>query len=99
MKRVSPSFFVRMLLAAALMKASDLPARDLATVDLTQWSPPDLAAVGEDPFGRLVKYGHALVTDTANEIGPRTPTSASAATISLARILTCRPALNPMQCR
>ena len=70
MKRVSPCFFVGILLAAALMKASDLPARDLATVDLTQWSPPDLAAVGNDPFGKLVKYGHALVTDTANEIGP-----------------------------
>ena len=70
MKRVSPGFLVGIVLAAALMKASDLPARDLATVDLTQWSPPDLAAVGNDPFGKLVKYGHALVTDTANEIGP-----------------------------
>lgn len=70
MKRVSPGLFVGIVLAAALMKASDLPARDLATVDLTQWSPPDLAAVGDDPFGKLVKYGHALVTDTANEIGP-----------------------------
>jgi thiosulfate dehydrogenase len=59
-----------MLLAAALIKAGHLLARDLVTVDLTQWSLPDLAAVGDDPFGRLVKYGHALVTNTANEIGP-----------------------------
>jgi len=26
--------------------------------------------VGDDPFGKLVKYGHALLADTANEIGP-----------------------------
>jgi len=26
--------------------------------------------VGDDPFGKLVKYGHALFADTANEIGP-----------------------------
>ena len=70
MTRVSRSLFVGMLLAAALIKAGHLLARDLVTVDLTQWSFPDLAAVGDDPFGRLVKYGHALVTNTANEIGP-----------------------------
>jgi cytochrome c len=70
MTRVSRSLFVGMLLAAALIKADHLLARDLVTVDLTQWSLPDLAAVGDDPFGRLVKYGHALVTNTANEIGP-----------------------------
>jgi thiosulfate dehydrogenase len=39
-------------------------------IDLTQWTPPDIGAVADDPFGRLVKYGHALFTDTANEIGP-----------------------------
>jgi thiosulfate dehydrogenase len=39
-------------------------------VDLTSWTPPDIASVGNDPFGALVKYGHALFTDTANEIGP-----------------------------
>jgi thiosulfate dehydrogenase len=70
MKRVSRCFLAGVLLAAALIEAGNLPARDLATVDLTQWSSPDLAAVGDDPFGKLVKYGHALVTDTANEIGP-----------------------------
>src|ERR1700747_3070801 len=70
MTRVSRSLFVGMLLAAALIKADHLLARDLVTVDLTQWSLPDLAAGGDDPFGRLVKYVHALVTNTANEIGP-----------------------------
>ena len=28
------------------------------------------AGVGDDPFGKLVKYGYALMTDTANQIGP-----------------------------
>jgi thiosulfate dehydrogenase len=39
-------------------------------IDLTRWTPPDIAKVADDPFGKLVKYGHALFTDTANEIGP-----------------------------
>jgi thiosulfate dehydrogenase len=26
--------------------------------------------LGDDPFGKLVKYGRKLFTDTANEIGP-----------------------------
>ena len=49
---------------------NQLPAAELPTIDLTQWTPPDIATVGDDPFGKLVKYGHALFTDTANEIGP-----------------------------
>lgn len=39
-------------------------------VDLTRWTPPDIATVGDDPDGALIKYGHRLFTDTANEIGP-----------------------------
>src|SRR5205823_12580685 len=39
MKR-SRSLFAAMLAAAALIKIGDPLARDLATVDLTQWSPP-----------------------------------------------------------
>jgi thiosulfate dehydrogenase len=49
------------------------PDRSIAgssEIDLTQWAPPDITTVADDPFGRLVKYGHALFTDTANEIGP-----------------------------
>jgi hypothetical protein len=38
-------------------------------IDLTQWTPPDNTAVGDEPFGTLVKYGYALFTDTADEIG------------------------------
>jgi thiosulfate dehydrogenase len=39
-------------------------------IDLTQWTPPAITTVANDPFGTLVKYGHTLFTDTANEIGP-----------------------------
>ena len=39
-------------------------------IDLTQWTPPDITTIADDPFGTLVKYGHALFTNTANEIGP-----------------------------
>ena len=39
-------------------------------VDLTKWTAPDIASVGDDPFGKLVKYGYALIGDTANQIGP-----------------------------
>src|SRR6202047_1686814 len=53
---------------AAPARAS--PAAEPIKIDLTQWTPPDIAMVGDDPFGKLVKYGHALFADTANEIGP-----------------------------
>jgi thiosulfate dehydrogenase len=61
---------------AAILTVAPLPldggsrADAPATVDLTKWTAPDIAAVGDDPFGQRVKYGYALFTDTANEIGP-----------------------------
>jgi thiosulfate dehydrogenase len=55
-------------LAASL--GSVVAAQEPAAVDLTKHSSPDIASVGDDAAGRLVKYGYALVTDTANEIGP-----------------------------
>ena len=70
MNLISARVFVGVLFAAALIGASGPLARDTLTVDLTKWSPPDLAEVGDDPLGKLVKYGHALVADTANQIGP-----------------------------
>ena len=42
-------------------------------VDLTRWSTPDIATVADDSLGKLVKKGHRLFTDTANEIGPTMP--------------------------
>jgi thiosulfate dehydrogenase len=49
---------------------SDRSIAGSSKIDLTKWAPPDITTVADDPFGRLVKYGHALFTDTANEIGP-----------------------------
>ena len=49
------------------------PATEPATIDLTQWALPSVASAGNDPFGRLVKYGYALFTDTPRNIGPTVP--------------------------
>jgi thiosulfate dehydrogenase len=43
---------------------------EVLQVDLTEWSPPKMSTLGNDPFSKLVKYGHALITNTPNEIGP-----------------------------
>jgi thiosulfate dehydrogenase len=56
--------------AIAMMLIGAVGAADAPKVDLTVWTPPDIATVGDDPFGTLVKYGYALMTDTANQIGP-----------------------------
>ncbi|HEV3372085.1 MAG TPA: c-type cytochrome, partial [Xanthobacteraceae bacterium] len=45
-------------------------AADVPQVNLTEWASPDIKSVGDDAFGKLVKYGYALMTDTANQIGP-----------------------------
>jgi thiosulfate dehydrogenase len=58
------------LAAAEVLLGCGLTAAETLTVDLTRWSPPDIATVGTDPFGKLVAYGHALLTDTAHQIGP-----------------------------
>jgi len=50
--------------------SNQMSAAETVAIDLTRWTPPDMSKVGEDPFGDLVKYGHALFTDTPNEIGP-----------------------------
>src|SRR5258708_19784728 len=45
-------------------------AADVPQINLTEWTPPDIKTVGDDAFGKMVKYGYALMTDTANQIGP-----------------------------
>src|SRR5260221_6019136 len=45
-------------------------AADVPQINLTEWAPPDIKTVGDDAFGKMVKYGYALMTDTANQIGP-----------------------------
>jgi thiosulfate dehydrogenase len=68
---------VVVLIAIASMSpafsASGTRAQGVPTLDLTQHKAPDIDSVGDDAFGKLVKYGYALVTDTANQIGPTAP--------------------------
>src|SRR5271166_4877228 len=70
MKQCSLFLLLSMLCATASMAGPDRSTPGSSSIDLTQWTPPNIAAVGDDPFGALVKYGYALFTDTANEIGP-----------------------------
>jgi len=68
MKRIW--LIVATLGASVWIGSNQILAAETVTIDLTQWTPPDISKVGEDPFGELVKHGHALFTDTANQIGP-----------------------------
>jgi thiosulfate dehydrogenase len=58
------------LVAGVWSRSNEIPAAEPVVIDLTKWNPPDIGTVADDPFGTLVKYGRALFTDTANEIGP-----------------------------
>ena len=69
MKRSCLALPIARLCAAILTAGSNQAAAGSVEFDLTQWTPPDIATVGDDPFGAAVKYGYALFTDTANEIG------------------------------
>jgi thiosulfate dehydrogenase len=69
MKRLSLILAI-VIAACVLATGGELSATERVEVDLTQWTPPDIARVGDDPFGALVKYGYALFTDTPDEIGP-----------------------------
>jgi thiosulfate dehydrogenase len=71
MKHVWP---VVAALSIGLLLAGDQTSRgEQVSIDLTQWTPPDIGTVSDDPFGQFVRYGHNLFTDTANEIGPSVP--------------------------
>jgi thiosulfate dehydrogenase len=61
---------VALCLTAASMMNGRTSAADAPAFDLTEWTPPQIGAVGDDPFGKLVKYGYALTVDTPNHIGP-----------------------------
>ena len=76
MKRAALVLLTGTLASANMMTEGDSSATEMIRVDLTQWAAPDTTSVGDDPFGELVKYGYALLTDTANEIGPTVPDSA-----------------------
>jgi thiosulfate dehydrogenase len=68
-KRFRPIALAAVLFGAVLITGR-ASAQTAGIVDLTKRTPPDIATVPDDPFGALVKYGHALFTDTANQIGP-----------------------------
>ena len=61
------------LAAAAIVMGREAPAADVPQIDLAEWTPPSIGSVGDDPFGKLVRYGYALFTDTPNQIGPTAP--------------------------
>jgi len=67
---------LRLLALMAVLAAGPAPwargplAGEPAKVDITRWAVPDVAMLGDDPLGKLIKYGHALFTDTPNQIGP-----------------------------
>src|SRR6202790_3124611 len=69
MRRLTCLISMIALFAAANLNHGVLAA-DVPQVNLTEWTPPDIKSVGDDAFGKLVKYGYALMTDTANQIGP-----------------------------
>jgi thiosulfate dehydrogenase len=68
MNRLRCALAILAVIAAGLI--SNLGAQAADQVDLAEWKAPDISTVGDDPFGKLVKYGYALMTNTANEIGP-----------------------------
>jgi thiosulfate dehydrogenase len=58
------------VLLVATVVTRDATAADASQINLSEWTPPQMRSVGDDPFGKLVKYGYALMVDTANQIGP-----------------------------
>ena len=73
MNRIAVVSLLTVLASAQVGTTPTSLAGEAMKVDLTKWTAPDIASVGDDPFGKLVKYGHALVSDTANQIGPNAP--------------------------
>jgi len=64
------------LIGVTLTLSGGVLAAEVSTVDLTLWTASDIATAGDDSLGKLVKYGRALVADTANQIGPTASDSA-----------------------
>src|SRR5580692_381091 len=76
MQRLICLMSVRLMSVVAVIAAANVAAShvvlgaDVQQINLTEWTPPSIDTVGDDAFGKLVKYGYALMTDTANQIGP-----------------------------
>ena len=100
-----PSGAFAAFLGAAMLCARTLPAaadsaKQTAEIDLTLWTPGDIASVRDDPFGALVKYGYTLFTDTANQIGPTVadPARRFAGNNLACGNCHCRPGANHTRC-
>jgi thiosulfate dehydrogenase len=73
-RRFSALLPIATLLLAAFL--GPLSAAQPLTIDLHQSRAPDITTVGQDASGALIRYGYALLTDTANQIGPSVADSA-----------------------
>ena len=58
------------LMAFQLSTAAETPAAPTAPQVVKNWKAPDLATLGNDAYGDMVRYGHALTTETFAHIGP-----------------------------
>ena len=68
MPRVATHLLIATLSLVAIQ--GPLSAAQPLEVDLVHLAPPDIATVRQDASGTPIKYGYALLTDTANQIGP-----------------------------
>jgi thiosulfate dehydrogenase len=66
---VAPVSMLALTIATAVM-TREAPSAESTQINLAEWTPPSIDSVADDPVGKLVKYGHALFTDTPNQIGP-----------------------------
>lgn len=68
------TYFKAPLIAAPLVLALYTPALTQSPapveIDLRTWELPDMAALADDEYGRAVRYGHRLATETHALIGP-----------------------------
>ena len=65
--------FQATLTAIPLVLAFSAPAPGQtppAEIDLREWDIPDMGALADDDYGRAVRYGHRLATETFAVIGP-----------------------------
>src|SRR5262245_11840209 len=81
------------LLAAMLCTTASIAGlnRSIAgsnDIDLSQWTPPDINTVADDPFGTLVKYGHALFTIPRIRSGQKCPIRQDASLVIISRAKT-----------
>ena len=58
------------LLASAFAQGSPAPATPAAAPSLTDWKAPDINALPDDKYGKMVRQGRDLMVETYKHIGP-----------------------------